>query len=180
MNLYKRIINSIIVFFEIIAALSLVAMLVVVIINVIMRYFFNNAPGWGEELARQFMIIFCFIGMALGVRDKLHIALTVVVERLLKKFILPIEIFNKFLTLCLGIMMSAFMGPYFEKLKYNKLPGSGIPVGYIYIFPTIVGILISLIAVYQIYDYFKCGTDEQQKAMKEKIGEKIEEKKESM
>ena len=168
MNLYRKIINFIVGFFEIIAAFSLVAMLVVVIINVIMRYFFSSAPGWGEELARQFMIIFCFIGIALGVRDKLHIALTIVVEKLLKKFILPVEILNKFLTFCLGIMMSAFMGPYFEKLKYNKLPGSGIPVGYIYIFPTIVGVLISLIAIYQIYDYFKYGTDEQQKAMDEK------------
>ena len=168
MNLYKKVIKYIVGFFEVIAALSLVAMLVVVLINVIMRYFFQSAPGWGEELARQFMIIFVFIGFALGVRDKLHIALTVVVDRLLKKFVLPVEIFNKFLTFCLGIMMSAFMGPYFEKLKYNKLPGSGIPVGYIYIFPTIVGILISLIAIYQIYDYIKYGTDEEQKAISEK------------
>jgi len=113
------------------------------------------------------MIVFCFIGMALGVRDKLHIALTFVVEKLFKRFILPVEIFNKFLTFCLGIMMSAFMGPYFEKLKYNRLPGSGIPVGFIYIFPTMVGILISLMALYQMYDYFKYGTDEQQKALTE-------------
>ena len=168
MNIYRKIIRGICKFFEIIAALSLVAMLVVVMINIIMRYFFNNAPGWGEELARQFMVIFVFIGIALGVRDKIHIALTIVAERLLKKIILPLEIFNKFLTLCLGIMMSAFMGPYFEKLKYNKLPGSGIPVGYIYIFPTMVGILISLISIYQIYDYFKYGTDEQQKSLEGK------------
>lgn len=165
---YKKFVRGICKFFEIVAALSLVAMLVVVIINVIMRYFFKSAPGWGEELARQFMVIFCFICIALGVRDKIHIALTFVVERLFKKMILPIEIFNKFLTFCLGIMMSAFMGPYFEKLKYNRLPGSGIPVGYIYIFPTMVGILISLIALYQLYDYFKYGTDEQQKALEKK------------
>ena len=168
MNLYKKIVRGLCKFFEIIAALSLVAMLVVVLINVVMRYFFNKAPGWGEELARQFMVIFCFICIALGVRDKLHISLTIFVERVLKKLILPVEIFNKFLTLLLGIMMSAFMGPYFEKLKYNRLPGSGIPVGYIYIFPTMVGVLISLIAIYQIYDYFKYGTDEQQKALEEK------------
>jgi len=165
---YKKFVRGVCKFFEIIAALSLVAMLVVVLLNVIMRYFFHNAPGWGEELARQFMVIFVFIGFALGLRDKLHIALTFVVEKFLKKFILPIEIFNKFLTFCLGIMMSAFMGPYFTKLQYNRLPGSGIPVGYIYIFPTMVGILISLIAVYQIYDYFKYGTDEQQKSLDEK------------
>jgi TRAP-type C4-dicarboxylate transport system permease small subunit len=148
--------------FEVIAALSLGAMLVVVTIQVVLRYFFNNAPGWSEELARQFMILFCFIAMALGVRDKIHIALTVITDNLLKKFILHLEIAGKILVFAMGIMMSINMGPYFTKLKYNRLPGTGIPVGYEYLFPTAVGVLIALIAVYQIYDHFRYGTDEKQ------------------
>ena len=163
--LYKKVVRYICTFFEIIAALSLVGMLVTVLIHVTMRYFFQNAPGWGEELARQFMVIFAFIGVALGVRDKLHIALTLVAERPLKKILLPIEIFTKILILILGIMMSSFMGPYFTMLKDNRLPGTGIPVGYMYLFPTMMGILVSLIALYQIYDHFKFGTDDQQKQL---------------
>jgi len=162
---YRKIVRSICSFFEIIAVLSLVGMLAVVLIHVTMRYFFHNAPGWGEELARQFMIVFVFIGMVLGVRDKIHIALTIVTERPLKKILLPIEIFDKFLIFALGIMMSSFMGPYFIKLKDNRLPGTGMPVGFQYLIPTVIGILISLVALYQIYDHFKYGTDEQQKNM---------------
>jgi TRAP-type C4-dicarboxylate transport system permease small subunit len=169
---YKKIVNLICFVFEIIAALSLGAMVVVVSIHIVMRYFFNNAPGWGEEMARQFMILFCFIAMALGVRDKLHIALTIVADRLFKKILLPLEIIGKILIFGLGIMMSSFMGPYFSKLKDNRLPGTGIPVGYQYIFPTLVGILISLLALYQIYDHFKYGTDEQQKKQKDLTKEK--------
>ena len=45
--IYKKFVLIICKIFEIIAALSLVGMLVVVMINVIMRYFFHNAPGWG-------------------------------------------------------------------------------------------------------------------------------------
>jgi TRAP-type C4-dicarboxylate transport system permease small subunit len=164
-KVYKKIIRSICFFFEIIAALSLVGMLVVVIIHITMRYFFHNAPGWGEELARQFMIVFAFIGIVLGVRDKLHIAFTLVAEGLLKKILLPIEIFVKFLILILGIMMSSFMGPYFTKLKDNRLPGTGIPVGFQYLIPTVMGVFISLVALYQIYDHIKYGTDEKQKAL---------------
>jgi TRAP-type C4-dicarboxylate transport system permease small subunit len=160
---YKKIVNLICTVFEVIAALSLGAMLVVVTIQVVLRYFFNNAPGWSEELARQFMILFCFIAMALGVRDKIHIALTIITDRLLKKFILPLEIAGKILVFVMGIMMSINMGPYFTKLKYNRLPGTGIPVGYEYFFPTAVGVLIALIAVYQIYDHFRYGTDEAQR-----------------
>ena len=163
MNTYKKVVNAICAVFEIIAALSLAAMLVVVTIQVVMRYFFNNAPGWSEEMARQFMILFCFIAMALGVRDKIHIALTIIVDRGLTKFALPLETAGKLLILVMGIMMSINMGPYFTKLKYNRLPGTGIPVGWQYLFPTAVGVLIALIAVYQIYDHFKYGTDEQQR-----------------
>jgi TRAP-type C4-dicarboxylate transport system permease small subunit len=163
LNGYKKIINAICAVFEIIAALSLAAMLVVVTIQVVMRYFFNNAPGWSEEMARQFMILFCFIAMALGVRDKIHIALTIIVDRGLKKLVFPLEIIGKILILILGIMMSINMGPYFTKLRYNRLPGTGIPVGWQYLFPTAVGVLIALIAAYQIYDHCKYGTDEQQR-----------------
>jgi len=171
--LYKKCVRGICFFFEIIAALSLVGMLVTVLVHVTMRYFFHNAPGWGEELARQFMVVFAFIGIALGVRDKLHIALTLVAEGPLKKILLPIEIFVKCLILILGIMMSSFMGPYFTKLKDNRLPGTGIPVGFQYLVPTIIGILVSLIALYQIYDHFKYGTDEEQKMLaSKKEGEK--------
>ena len=161
MNVYKKIINAICNVFEVIAAISLGAMLLVVTIQVVMRYFFSNTPGWSEELARQFMILFCFIAMALGVRDKIHIALTIIADRGLKKIKLPLEILGKVLIFVMGIMMSINMGAYFTKLKYNRLPGTGIPVGYEYLIPTAVGVLISLLAVYQIYDHFKYGTDEQ-------------------
>jgi TRAP-type C4-dicarboxylate transport system permease small subunit len=164
---YKKCVRGICFFFEIIAALSLVGMLVVVLLHIIMRYFFHNAPGWTEETARQFMVLFAFIGVALGVRDKLHIALTIVAERPLKKILLPIEIFDKFLILVLGVMMSSFMGPFFTLLKDNRLPGSGLPVRFQYLIPTAMGVLTALVALYQIYDHFKLGTDEQQKALEQ-------------
>jgi TRAP-type C4-dicarboxylate transport system permease small subunit len=155
--------NAVCTVFEAIAAFSLAAMLVVVAIQVVLRYFFSNTPGWSEEMARQFMILFCFIAMALGVRDKIHIALTIIAERAFKKIILPLEIIGKILIFVMGIMMCINMGPYFTKLKFNRLPGTGIPVGWQYLFPTAVGVLIALIAVYQIYDHFKYGTDDRQR-----------------
>jgi TRAP-type C4-dicarboxylate transport system permease small subunit len=172
MAVYRKLVRGICKFLEVIAALSLVAMLFIVLYNIIMRYFFANSPRWAEELARQCVVIFCFISIALGVRDKIHISLSIIADTLFKKFLLPLEIFNKFLVLALGIMMSVFMGPYFTMLRYNRLPGSGIPVGYIYVFPTAVGVLISLISLYQIYEHFKYGTDETQKNQAAQAGQK--------
>ena len=166
-TIYRKIVRGICFAFQIIAASSLVVMLVVVLIHVIRRYVFKAAPGWTEETARQMMVLFAFIGIAIGVRDKIHISLSVFAEKFLKKILLPLEIFSKTLIFVLGIMMSTFMGPFFIKLKDNRLPGTGIPVGFQYLIPTCVGILISLIALYQIYDHFKYGTDEQQKKLAE-------------
>lgn len=162
MEVYKKIVRGIVKFFEILAAISLAAMVVVVTYQVIMRYFFAKAPGWGEEVARQLMIFFGFIAMVLGVRDKIHVCLSIIAEKPLHKILLPLEIFGKFLILVLGVMMCAFMGPYFVLLKYNKLPATGLPVGFEYLTPTLMGGLMALVAVYQIYDHFKSGTDEQQ------------------
>jgi len=165
LNLYKKIINGICSVFEYFALFCLVGMVVAVLIQVTGRYVFSNSPGWTEEIARQFMIIFSFIGIAIGVRDKIHIALTVIADNLLKKIKLPVEILGKLLVLILGIMMSVNMGLLFSRLKYNTLPGTGIPVLWIYSFPTAIGVLIALISIYQIYDHFKYGTDEQQKLL---------------
>ena len=166
MNLYKRIVNGICACFEYFAVLCLGAMVVVVVVQVTGRYVFRNTPAWSEELARQFMIIFSFIGIAVGVREKRHIALTVVADTFMRKIWLPIEIAGKFLVMIMGAMMSLNMWLLFSNLRYNRLPGTGIPVLWIYAFPTAIGLLVAAIAFYQIYDHFRFGTDERQRELK--------------
>jgi TRAP-type C4-dicarboxylate transport system permease small subunit len=162
-DLYKKIVNGICLAFEVFAALSLAGMVLIVAGNVISRYFFSVTPGWTEETARLLMIQFCFIAMAMGARDKIHIALTAIVDRLPKKVILPIEIAGKFLTGVLGIMICGFMWVYILKLPDNRLPGTGLPVGWSYLIPTLTGGILSLISIYQIYDHVKFGTDAEQR-----------------
>ena len=167
MNRYKKIVNGICEAFELFAVICLAAMVIAVLIQVVGRYIFSTTPRWSEEIARQFMIIFSFIGIAIGVRDKIHIGLTVIVDSFKRSIKLPIEIFGKTLTIVLGVMISVNMGLLFSKLKYNRLPGTGIPIVVIYAFPTVIGILVVFMAAYQVYDHFKYGTDEEQAKQKE-------------
>jgi TRAP-type C4-dicarboxylate transport system permease small subunit len=167
LSFYKKTVNKICGAFEIFAVLCLAAMVVAVLVQVTGRYVFSSTPAWTEEMARQFMIVFSFIGISIGVRDKIHIGLTFVVDSLDNKIRLPIEILGKFLVIILGIMMSVNMGLLFSTLRYNRLPGTGIPILVIYVFPTAIGILLAFIAAYQIYDHFKLGTDEEQARQEE-------------
>jgi len=71
----------------------------------------------------------------------------------------------------LGVMISINMGLLFTMLRYNRLPGTGIPILVIYAFPTVIGILVAAIAAYQVYDHIKNGTDEEQQLLKESAEE---------
>jgi TRAP-type C4-dicarboxylate transport system permease small subunit len=171
LNIYKKINNGIFHAFELFAVLCLAAMVISVFVQVTGRYVFSKSPAWTEEMARQFMIIFSFIGIAIGVRDKIHIGLPVIVDNLNRKIRLPIEILGKLLVVLLGIMMSVNMGLLFRMLQYNRLPGTGLPVLVIYAFPTAIGVLLALISAYQVYDHFRFGTDEEQALAKEAAAE---------
>ena len=162
-RLYKKIISAICIVFESIAVISLILMFAAVVIQVIGRYFFMHTPGWTEEAARQLMVVFSFIGIAIGVKNKIHIAISFFADNMPRTPRLVIETAGKALVLVMGIMMSMRTYPFFVVLRYNRMPGTGMPVSWRFIFPTMAGILIALIAAYQIYDHFKYGTDEEQK-----------------
>ena len=162
-GVYKKLINGICGVFETIAIISLIAMFVSVMVQVVGRYFFRVTPPWTEELARQLMVVFAFIGIAIGVKNKIHIAISFFVEGMPRTPKLVVETCGKFLVLVMGIMISVQMRPFFVLLRYNRMPGTGMPVWWRFIIPTAVGVLIALISLYQIYDHLKYGTDEDQK-----------------
>ncbi len=58
------------------------SMIAVAFGQVVGRYFLNYAPAWCEELARYLFIWLVFIGAPIGVREKGHMALKIVVDRL--------------------------------------------------------------------------------------------------
>ena len=127
MDPYKKMVKRLCGAFELFAVLCLAAMVVVVLVQVIGRYVFSNTPSWSEEMARQFMIAFSFIGIAIGVRDKIHIALTFIVDLGLRKIRLSLEIFGKMLIVVLGIMMSINMGPYLRSCATTGCRGRAYP-----------------------------------------------------
>lgn len=64
-----------------IGELSLAAMLLVVTATVVLRYFFGMGIGWAEEVPRLLVTLFTFLACAMGVRDKTHICVTFVYNK---------------------------------------------------------------------------------------------------
>lgn len=63
-------------------ALSLGFMSIIIVVQVIGRYFFGSAFNWAEEISRYLMVWSVFLGAALALRTQSLIAVEVISERL--------------------------------------------------------------------------------------------------
>ncbi len=72
-----RIYRRVNIFFEWFALTLLIIMTVVTIYRVTMRYFFNFTPSWTEELSCILMIWLAMIGFAVGIRERMHLKITI-------------------------------------------------------------------------------------------------------
>ena len=60
-------------FEEILLVTSLVVTVSIIFYQVVMRYVFNSAPFWTEEVARYLFIWQIWLGTSIGVRERKHI-----------------------------------------------------------------------------------------------------------
>ena len=59
---------------------------VIVLYAVFMRYVLNSAPSWSEELSRYIMVWSALLAMSMALRQKRHIGLSSLVEKLWGKY----------------------------------------------------------------------------------------------
>lgn len=62
--------------------------------QVVFRYIFNNSLSWSEELIRFLFVWLTFLGGALAINNKTHIAVEFFIELLPVKYLKYIKIFN--------------------------------------------------------------------------------------
>ena len=71
----NKTVHKIMLFF---AEVALGSMIVIVFITVLLRYCFNTGITWAEEVPGLLVTLFAFCACAIGVRDHLHISVSVV------------------------------------------------------------------------------------------------------
>ncbi len=67
---------------EVIIAICLMAMVVLVFGNVVLRYAFNSGITVSEELSRWFFVWLTFLGAVIALREHAHLGTEVVVGKL--------------------------------------------------------------------------------------------------
>ncbi|WP_162515883.1 TRAP transporter small permease [Aeromonas sobria] len=121
--------------FKVISVLSLSLMVLLVFVNVLMRYFLNSGLPWSEELARIcFVYTVCF-GIVIGVKEKNHLKVDIITNILPVKINKIISIFSN--CICMGVMGVLFVGAYnLIMLTYDQqMPATKLSSAWLYFAP---------------------------------------------
>ena len=135
----------------------MLAITILTFYQIIMRYIFNSAPSWSEELVRFIFVWLTFIAAGMGVRERIHIGIDVVVNLLppsLKKaaetlVALIIIVFGGFL-LVTGVELT-------RGTHLQASPALGLPMSYVYAAMPVLGVLMICFGLNNIRLIFKGG-----------------------
>lgn len=131
--------------------MALVAMIVLVFINVVLRYGFNSGISVSVELSRFLFVWVTFLGAVVALLQQQHLGVTSLVERLPE---LAQKILQRLVTLAmLGCTLMLLVGSYKQTLLNwdNLSPISGLPVGVFYLAGLISGVLMSIVLLYRVF-----------------------------
>ena len=67
---------------EIFLFVTIAGSVIIIFMQIVMRYVFNNSLSWSEELARYLFIWFSWLGISIGQRKGEHIVITMLTDRL--------------------------------------------------------------------------------------------------
>lgn len=146
----KRIALAIDSLFENFALVAIASMVIIVAIQVITRKLFNFVFFWSEEITLLLMVWFSFMGIAIGFREKLHLAMDSFTN------LLPIRI-NKVLDKVIQVCIFAF-GFYLVKngweftvlMNESTLPATKLPNSSMYLVMPITGVMICVYTFLQL------------------------------
>jgi len=122
----------------------LVAMVVITIYQVFSRELFNFTPSWSEELSRILFVWVSFLGIAYGFKEKLHIAVGILVNTFPKKLQAGFDYLSKFLIIGFGVIMIYYGWEFMVLMGGSTLPGLGVPSSVLYAVVPLSGLFITI------------------------------------
>lgn len=128
----------------IIAQLALAAMITIVCVTVYYRFVLNAGIIWAEEVPRTLVALFAFIACAMGVRDQLHVGISVLYQRFPKggKMRKGLDILAYLSTMVVGYIMLVYGWRLCAQLGRFRMSATGLPRSVQYISMPIAGSII--------------------------------------
>ncbi|WP_304507784.1 TRAP transporter small permease [Anaerotignum sp.] len=121
-------------------------MSIIIFIQVIMRYAFQNSLVWSEELSRYMFIWLIYFAVSYTARREKHIRIDAAINLYPKKFRPYIEILSEIIVLGFSIFIAVTAVTVYQKITWSGQisPAMRIPMQYVYAAPLIGFILTAI------------------------------------
>lgn len=137
---------------EYVGAFMMILMVAIVVWQVFGRYVLHHIPAWSEEVALLLMMWYGFLSIGIGFRYRLHLRISLLVEKFPKRLQYGLEIFTNLLVIAFGILLIV-EGYKFTVLTWSStLPVTKLPTGVQYVIIPITGVLTMLYGLVWLFD----------------------------
>jgi TRAP-type transport system small permease protein len=146
----KRIALAIDSFFENFALIAIASMVTIVTIQVITRKVFNFVFFWSEEVTLLLMVWFSFMGIAIGFREKLHLAMDSFTNLFGPKFN---KFLDKFINVCIfffGVYLIKYGWDFTVLMNESTLAATKLPNSALYVVMPITGVMVCAYSFLQL------------------------------
>ena len=164
MLLLRRIVVAIDSGLEAFALTSLLSMILIVSVQVLTRKVFNFVFFWSEEITLLLLVWFAFMGIGIGVREHLHMAMDLIENFAPKWFIHFLDKLIELSTFIFGVYLIYYGWEFTVIMNESTLAATKLPNSALYIVMPITGIMICAYSVLQFFgidttrhDYLKEG-----------------------
>ncbi len=120
-------------------------MLVITVLTfyqIVLRYGFNKAPSWSEEMVRFIFVWLTFIAAGMGVRERIHIGIDVVVNMLPASLQKAAGVAVALIIVSFGIFLIVTGVEITQGTHLQASPALGLPMSYVYAAIPVMGILM--------------------------------------
>jgi len=135
--------------FEYLGLGFLAAMVLIVTWQVFSRAIFNAAPPWSEEVSLILMIWVGFLGLAIGFRERAHIAVGIFVDRLPEGAQRWVQRLVYGLIFAFGLYLLVQGWQFTLQTSRATLPSTGLPRSALYAVMPISGLMVCVYAALQ-------------------------------
>ena len=134
-------------FLEKVASYLFLAMCLMVIIQVTLRYAFNRPIFWADEFTLSVFTWVAFIGAALALRKSRHARITLVIDKFPEAVRQKVEIGGNGLVALISVVL------FYQSVKFNglahtiTLPALGVPESYVSFGITFASVLMFIFSI---------------------------------
>jgi len=135
--------------------IMIVAMLLLVFVNVVLRYVFNTGIYWSEEVALVLEVWFIFLSLGLGVKHRLHISINVLKRENAPAWLNRIlDTLSDIIFLVVGTVMIVYGYKLVGFTMRSIMPATKLPAGLLYMVLPLAGFVVDVEALFHILGYY--------------------------